>query len=79
VTSMLQSLAAGTRATVREIHGGRGLRRRLAAVGVHPGDTIEVLQAGADGGPVLIEIHGARVAIGHGQAERVEIEVTPDP
>jgi len=77
--TVLQALASGTRAVVREIHGGHGLRRRLGAVGLHPGDTLEVLQAGANTSPVLIEIHGARVAIGRGQAERVEVEVIGPP
>jgi ferrous iron transport protein A len=75
VTTTLHALVTGTRAVVREVHGGRGLRRRLGTVGVHPGDTLEVLRGGLAGGPVLIEIHGARVAIGRSQAERVEVEV----
>jgi ferrous iron transport protein A len=78
VTTTLRALARGTHAVVRQVHGGQGLRRRLGAVGVHPGDTFEVLQAGITGGPVLIEIHGARVAIGRRQAERVEVEL-PSP
>jgi ferrous iron transport protein A len=72
---MLHTLPAGTRAVVREVRGGHGLRRRLGAVGLHPGDTVEVLQARPAGGPVLIEIHGARVAIGRRQAERIEVEL----
>jgi ferrous iron transport protein A len=75
VTATLQSLPTGSRAVVREVHGGHGLRRRLGAVGVHPGDALEVVRTALRGGPVLIEIHGVRVAIGRRQAEKVEVEL----
>jgi Fe2+ transport system protein FeoA len=70
----LRDSSAGSWVAVREISGGLGLRRRLGDVGLHPGDTLEVLRCGALGGPVLIRIHGARVAIGQRQAQRIEVE-----
>jgi len=30
------------------------------------------------GGPVLIEIHGTEVGIGHGMAEKIEVEVVEE-
>ena len=78
MTTTLQTLVRGAHAVVREVHGGHGLRRRLGTVGVHPGDALDVLRGGVGGGPVLIEIHGARVAIGRRQAERIEVELA-DP
>jgi ferrous iron transport protein A len=56
------------------VQGGWGLRRRLAELGIHPGDIITVLQRGALGGPILIEIHGYQVALGRGVAARILVE-----
>jgi ferrous iron transport protein A len=70
----LRDLGNGTRAVVREVHGGFGLRRRLGDVGVRPGGTVRVLRSGTEGGPVLLAICGARVAIGQRQAQRVDVE-----
>jgi ferrous iron transport protein A len=54
--------------------GGWGASRRLAQMGIHPGDIITVLRHGAFGGPVLIEIHGFQVALGRGVAARILVE-----
>lgn len=70
----LADLAGGERAVVREILGGRELRRRLGSLGVHPGDMVEVIGPGLFGGPVLVGVHGAEVAIGRQQATRIEVE-----
>jgi ferrous iron transport protein A len=70
----LQKLKEGERAVVRDIHGGHGIRSRLQNLGLHPGDTVEVIRSGFMGGPVLIEIHGFEVAIGQGQAQQIEVE-----
>lgn len=71
----LERVRDGASAVVRDIHGGRVLRQRLARLGVHPGDTVRVVRTGYFGGPVLIEIHGAEVAIGRGMAQKIETEV----
>ncbi len=70
----LRDLESGAAAVVKEVHGGFSLRRRLGAIGVLPGGTIEVLQSGTLGGPVLLAIRGARVAIGQRQALKVEVD-----
>ncbi len=71
----LRDLESGDRAVVKEVHGGYGLRRRLGDVGVVPGGTVEVLRSGALGGPVLVAIREARVAIGQRQAQKIEVDV----
>jgi ferrous iron transport protein A len=70
----LRDVKAGGRAAVQEIRGGLGMRRRLGGVGLHPGDTLEVLRSGALGGPVLIRIHGLRLALGQRQAQKIEVD-----
>jgi ferrous iron transport protein A len=71
----LRDLETGARATVKEVHGGFGLRRRLGDIGVLPGGTVEVLRSGTLGGPVLVAIQEARVAIGQRQAQKIEVDL----
>lgn len=71
----LEKLKDGDQAVVRDIKGGHGIRQRLSHLGLHPQDKIEVIRSGYVGGPVLIEVHGVEVGIGHGMAEKVEVEI----
>jgi ferrous iron transport protein A len=71
----LEKLKDGADAVVREIHGGHTLRQRLGGLGVHPEDRLKVVRSGFLGGPVLIEIHGIQVGIGHGMAGKIVVEV----
>jgi len=70
----LAKLERGVPAVVKQIHGGHRIRQTLGRLGVHPQDKVKVLRRGFLGGPVLIEIHGAEVGIGHGMAEKIEVE-----
>ncbi|MBN2034041.1 MAG: ferrous iron transport protein A [Deltaproteobacteria bacterium] len=72
----LEKLERDTPAVVKQIHGGHRIRQTLGRLGVHPQDRLTVLRSGFLGGPVLIEIHGTEVGIGHGMAVRIEVEVT---
>lgn len=71
----LEKLKEGMPAVVKQVHGGRKIRQRLGGLGIHVNDTLKVLRAGFLGGPVLIQIHGTEVGIGHGMAEKIEVEV----
>jgi len=71
----LEKLKDGMEAVVKEIHGGHTLRQRLGGLGVHHQDRLKVLRSGFFGGPVLIEIHGTQVGIGHGMAQKILVEV----
>jgi len=75
MTTTLEKLEKGAQAVVKQIHGGHRIRQSLGRLGVHPQDKLKVLRSGFLGGPVLIEIHGAEVGIGHGMAERIEVEL----
>ncbi len=70
----LRDLESGALAVVKEVHGGLGLRRRLGEVGVQPGGRLEVLRSAALGGPVLLSVRGARVAIGQSEAWKIEVD-----
>jgi ferrous iron transport protein A len=71
----LEKLKDGMEAVVTQIHGGHHIRLRLGGLGVHPEDRLKVIRSGFFGGPVLIEIHGTQVGIGHGMAQKIEVEV----
>ena len=71
----LDKAKEGISAVVKAVHGGHKLRQRLGGLGIHVNDRLRVLRTGFLGGPVLIEIHGSEVGIGHGMAEKIEVEV----
>jgi ferrous iron transport protein A len=75
----LEKLKDGDKAVIRDIKGGYRVRQRLNRLGLHPRDSIRIVRSGYVGGPVLVEIHGAEVGIGHGMAEKIEVEVPDHP
>ena len=68
----LLEVESGKRVKVVSINAGRMLRSRLDGLGIIPGTTIRVLKNGW--GPVLVEVMGRKIAIGRGQAEKIEVE-----
>ena len=71
----LLELKEGDTAVISRISGGKGVLSRMAALGLHEGKTIRVVQAAPFRGPLLIEdvLSGARTMIGRGVASHVEI------
>lgn len=61
-------------ARVIELAGGMGVRSHLNTLGIHVGDTIRVVERAPFKGPVLIEVHGTRVALGRGVARKVKVD-----
>lgn len=52
--------------------GGRGMRRRLLAMGLTVGVVVEAIIINPYG-PVLIEVRGTRLGIGHRLAGKIEV------
>ncbi len=52
---------------------GRGQSRRLLEIGIVPGAIIKIITKAP--GPLVIEVNGARFALGWGHANRVFVEV----
>ena len=61
---------------VAEIEGGVQVRAHLNTLGIHVGDRIRVVERAPFKGPVLVEIHGSKVALGRGVAAKVKVEDT---
>jgi len=70
----LDQLKYGERARVVEIEASPPLGDRLCQMGIHPGDELALTSCGAFRGPLLIEVHGMRVALGRGIAARIRVE-----
>ncbi len=70
----LDQAREGQIVVVRELLGGFGFRRRLLSLGIHPGEKLRIIKSGFFGGPILVEVRGAEVAIGRGAASRVVVE-----
>jgi ferrous iron transport protein A len=56
------------------IDGGARVRTHLNTLGIHIGDWITVVERAPFRGPVLVEIHGSRVALGRGVASKVRVD-----
>jgi len=56
---------------IMAVDAGCGLQRRLEHIGLHPGDLISVVARAAFHGPLLVEAHGMRLAVGRGVASRI--------
>ncbi|MGI5939913.1 MAG: FeoA family protein [Thermoleophilia bacterium] len=69
----LAALAVGQQALVVALPRHGGLARRLIALGLTPGSEVRVVH-NRGRGPLIVEAHGARIALGRGQAERVIVE-----
>jgi ferrous iron transport protein A len=56
------------------IQGGRGIRQRLADIGLTPGTVLQVVQS--DGwGPLIVAFkNDARLALGRGMAHKMMVE-----
>ncbi len=47
---------------------------RLSRLGIVPGAEVTVVSRAPVGGPVLVEVNGARVALGRGVARKVVVK-----
>jgi DtxR family Mn-dependent transcriptional regulator len=73
----LSELSPFVWARVAGLPQASGLAKRLIALGLTPGAEVRVLQNWGHC-PLIIEAHGARLAVGRGQAARVMVELLSD-
>jgi len=70
----LTELRTHETALVKEISGGHAAAERLGALGIRPGKKITKISAHFWRGPVTIRMDKAKVAIGHGMADKIIVE-----
>ena len=71
----LDTVGIQREARVIMIDGGQKARSYLNTLGIHIGDWLTVVQRAPFRGPVLIEIHGTRVALGRGVASKIQVDM----
>jgi len=71
----LLELKQGDTAVVNRLNGGRNMRARMDGFGIREGKRIRLLRSAPFSGPLLVEdlSSGARIMIGRGMAEHVEV------
>jgi ferrous iron transport protein A len=72
----LNKIKTGQTAVVKEIQGGHGVVSRLESLGIRPGKKVTMISSHFWGGPVTVVIDKAKVAIGHGVAQKILVEVS---
>lgn len=75
MTTTLESLPTGKTARVLSVAGGRGMMRKLEAMGVRAGKKVRKLGSQFMAGPVTVVLDGRQVAMGRGIARKIEVEV----
>ena len=60
---------------VMMIDGGHRVRAHLNTLGIHIGDWLKVVERAPFRGPVLVEVNGARLALGRGIAAKIKVDV----
>lgn len=71
----LDTVGVKRQARVIMIDGGQKVRSYLNTLGIHIGDWLTVVQRAPFRGPVLVEIHGTRVALGRGVARKIQVDM----
>jgi ferrous iron transport protein A len=66
----LSMLNIGEEAELVDVRGGRGLRKRLSALGLNPGMKVTVVQ-NTMRGPIVLGVMDSRIALGRGMAHRI--------
>ncbi|NPV52732.1 MAG: ferrous iron transport protein A [Firmicutes bacterium] len=69
----LSFLPTGRDATIKDVLGGFGLRRKLTELGVVRGRLIRVVQNDF-AGPIIISVGDGRLALGRGMAQKIIVE-----
>ncbi len=69
---MLYSSGSGTRVRVLEVP--ERMVTRLARQGVRSGDVLKVINRAPMGGPILVEVKGATIALGRAVARKIVVQ-----
>lgn len=69
----LSEITKGQQVTLTHIQVGQELTSRLTSLGLTPGVRVQVLQNHGHG-PLIINVRGTKVALGRGEAEKLQVE-----
>jgi len=71
----LTELARGEEGIIAAIQAGWGLQQRLRCLGIGEGQVVRKLSNLALGGPVVVLVNRAQVAVGRGMARRILVRL----
>ena len=71
----LTKMKAGQKGVIAQIDGGTGLEKRLEVMGIRMDKTITKLSAFVMRGPVAIKAGRTVIAVGHGMASKIWIDL----
>jgi ferrous iron transport protein A len=74
----LVDMKPGEKGTLKEIHGGLGVAKRIKTIGMRIGKEIKKERGHSRKGPQTIAVGTFKVAIGFGMASKIFIEVKRD-
>ncbi len=68
----LAFLGEGEEATIVDYTNGRNFMQRIVEMGLHRNEKVRMLHS--LGGPVLVQVHDSKIALGHGVAMKILVE-----
>lgn len=68
-------MRSGTKGIVVKIGGGRNMRIKSETLGIRIGVELEKVSGHAFRGPVVVKVGSTRVAVGHGMAHKIIVEI----
>ena len=71
----ITDLKPGQEGRIVSINGGKTVCHRLSTFGLHIGSSVTKVSTTFSHGPVTVKSGGCQIALGHGQARRVMVEV----
>ncbi len=71
---LLDEIPPGECIIVRKLYGGKDFTSRMAALGFTMGAEVKVVQNFGHG-PMIVTVRDTRVALGRGQAIKIQVEV----
>jgi ferrous iron transport protein A len=72
---LLTELKKGETAEIIAVDGGLALQQRLSSLGIVQGKTVKKLSTIRMGGPIVLLIDRAQVAIGKGMAQKIVVKI----
>jgi ferrous iron transport protein A len=73
---LLTELKKGETGEIIAVDGGVALQQRLSSLGIVQGKTVKKLSTIRMGGPIVLLIDRAQVAIGKGMAQKIVVKIT---
>jgi len=71
----LVSMRSGQKGVVASVHGGLGVTKRLDAMGIRPGVNLVKVAGQLFGGPVVVQVGNAQMAVGFGMAKKILVKI----